>query len=47
LEEKKFQKKGGGVVLLLLPINFSPFDIKRQKRRNLEAFNKKDMNVNT
>jgi hypothetical protein len=31
---------------LLWPINFSPIGIKRQKRRNLEAFNKKDMNVN-
>jgi hypothetical protein len=30
---------------LLWPINFSPFGIKRQKRRNLEAFNKKDVNV--
>jgi hypothetical protein len=32
---------------LLCPINFSPFGIKRQKQRNLEAFNKKDMKVNT
>jgi hypothetical protein len=29
------------------PINFSPCGIKRQKRRNQEAFNKKDMNVIT
>jgi hypothetical protein len=45
--EKVFRKQGGGAVLLLWPINFSPFGIKRQKWRNLEAFNKKDMNVNT
>jgi hypothetical protein len=44
---KSFRKQGGGEVLLLWPINFSPFGIKRQKRRNLEAFNKKDMNVST
>jgi hypothetical protein len=35
------------VVLLLWHINFSPFGIKRQKQRNLEAYNKKDINVNT
>jgi hypothetical protein len=45
--EKVFRKLGGGAVLLLWPIKFSPFGIKRQKRRNLEAFKKKDMNVNT
>lgn len=32
---------------MLWPINFSPFGIKHQKRRKLEAFSKKDMNVNT
>jgi hypothetical protein len=32
---------------LLWPINFFPFGIKRQKQRNLEACNKKDMNVST
>jgi hypothetical protein len=44
LEDKK---QGGGAVLLLWPINFSPFGIKHEKQRNLEAFNKKDMKVNT
>jgi hypothetical protein len=34
-------------VLLLWRINFFPFGIKRQKRRNLEASIKKYMNVNT
>ena len=29
------------------PITISPFGIKRQKRRKLEAFYKKDKNVNT
>jgi hypothetical protein len=38
-------EQGGGAVLLLWPINFSPFGIKRQKRRKLEAFNNKDMKV--
>jgi hypothetical protein len=28
---KSFEKHGGGAVLLLWPINFSPFGIKRQK----------------
>jgi hypothetical protein len=45
--EKVFRKQGGVAVLLLWSINFSPFGIKHQKRRNLEAFSKKDMNVNT
>jgi hypothetical protein len=47
LEEKVFRKQGGGAVLLLWLINFFPFGIKRQKQRNLKAFNKKDMKVNT
>jgi hypothetical protein len=29
--EKGFRKQGGGAVLLLWPINFTPFGIKRQK----------------
>jgi hypothetical protein len=29
--KKVFRKQGGGAVLLLWPINFSPFGIKRQK----------------
>jgi hypothetical protein len=36
--EKVFRKQGGGAVLFLWPINFSPFGIKRQKRRKLEVF---------
>jgi hypothetical protein len=47
LEKKFSEKQGGGAVLLLWPINFFPFGIKCQKRRNLEAFNRKDVNVNT
>jgi hypothetical protein len=29
--KKGFRKQGGGAVLLLWPINFTPFGIKRQK----------------
>jgi hypothetical protein len=45
--KKFFRKQGGGAVLLLWPINFSPFGNKRQNKENLEAFYKKDMNVST
>jgi hypothetical protein len=41
------EKQGGGAVLLIWSINFFPYGIKLQKRRNLGGFNKKDMNVNT
>ena len=45
---KKFsEKQVGGAVLLLWPINFSPFGIKRQKWRIREVFYNKDMKVNT
>jgi hypothetical protein len=35
------------VIFLLWHINFSPFGIKRQKRRNLEAYNRKDTDLST
>jgi hypothetical protein len=48
LENRKQDGGAVSVVLLLWPINFSPFGIKRRKRSKLEAFfYKKDRNVNT
>jgi hypothetical protein len=43
---KVFRKQGGGAILLLWPVNFFPFGIKRQKQRNLRGL-VQDMNVNT